>query len=195
MLRRHGVEHVVVPPGFDDGVLRPGQVTPARWVAALAYLKASSPVAMREGEVRGWRVLGADTVCVLDGRIIGQPANAEAAREIIASFENRRHDVLTGVAIVAPGNRSRMIFVDQAVVRVGVIGKARIEEYVDSGLWRGKAGAYNLSERLTAGWAIDVDGDPDTVMGLPMRRLVGVLNRSAASTQMMTADTENEGVL
>ncbi len=182
MLLRHEIEHVVVPPGFDDGVLRPGQVTPGRWVAALAYLKASSPTAMREADARQWRVLGADTVCVLDDRIIGQPADATAARETIEAFENREHDVLTGAALVSPGNRARVIFTDRAVVRVGAIGAARISEYVASGLWRGKAGAYNLSERLAAGWPIEVDGDPDTVMGLPMRRLLSMLSRGRTPT-------------
>ncbi|MFI4870918.1 MAG: Maf family protein, partial [Phycisphaerales bacterium JB061] len=43
--------------------------------------------------------------------------------------------------------------------------------YLDTGLWRGKAGAYNLRERLDAGWAIEYEGDPTSIMGLPMELL------------------------
>jgi predicted house-cleaning NTP pyrophosphatase (Maf/HAM1 superfamily) len=60
-------------------------------------------------------------------------------------------------------------------VRVGHIPDLEIEWYLASGQWRGKAGAYNLSERLTAGWPIEYDGDPGTIMGLPMRKLTGRL--------------------
>lgn len=191
MLARHGVPHVAVAPGFDDGRLRRGAVTAAQWVAALAYLKASAPVPMREAARRGWRVLGADTVCVMDDRLIGQPADADEAREILRAFERCSHDVLTGAALVDADAGSRILFVDVAHVRVGEIGETGIEEYVRSGLWRGKAGAYNLSERLAAGWPIRVDGDPDTVMGLPMRRLLRVLRRGRATRGVVESVRES----
>ena len=50
-----------------------------------------------------------------------------------------------------------------------------IEGYLAGGGWRGKAGAYNLSERIEAGWPIEVQGDPGTVMGLPMEILSPML--------------------
>ena len=50
-----------------------------------------------------------------------------------------------------------------------------IYSYVAGGEWRGKAGAYNLSERIQAGWPIECKGDPTTVMGLPMRKLSRLL--------------------
>jgi len=62
---------------------------------------------------------------------------------------------------------------------VGAIDDGRIEAYVWGGDWRGKAGAYNLSERVEAGWPITCEGDPATVMGLPMRRLPAWLGRFA----------------
>lgn len=65
----------------------------------------------------------------------------------------------------------RWLFADRAAVRYGRVSDAAVDEYVASGLWRGKAGAYNLQERLEAGWPVRCEGDPATVMGLPMRRL------------------------
>lgn len=49
-------------------------------------------------------------------------------------------------------------------------------------MWAGKAGAYNLAERVEAGWPIEVEGDPGTVMGLPMRRLEARLAGFAAGS-------------
>ncbi len=177
-----GLEFEVMDSGVDDGALRPGPATSARhWVAALAYLKAAALARPFEGSfggegpVGGATVLGADTVCALDGALLGQPRDAEHAAAMIRSFEGREHEVLTGVALVSPDNR--MLLTDVAVVRVGRIGPGAIGEYVSTGGWRGKAGGYNLSERLEAGWPIEVSGDPGTVMGLPVERLGPLLAR------------------
>lgn len=167
LLREGGLPHDVRDPGIDDGRLRPGRAaTPASWVASLAYLKARAGA---EQEPEGTLVLGADTVCVHDGAIIGQPRDAEDARRTLLAFEGRHHEVYTGVALIE--NNRRDIFVDRARVRVGELGPERIESYVASGQWKGKAGAYNLGERLAAGWPITFEGDPTTIVGLPMNLL------------------------
>lgn len=178
LLEQMGLDFEVLDSRVDDGALRPGPATSARhWVAALAYLKAAAVARPFEGagSLAGATVLGADTVCALDGAVLGQPRDGEDAAAMIRSFEDREHEVLTGVAIVSPDNRTLMT--DVAVVRVGRIGPGAIGEYVSTGGWRGKAGGYNLSERLEAGWPIEVSGDPGTVMGLPVVRLGPLLAR------------------
>lgn len=167
LLRDRGLDHEVRNPGIDDGRLRPGgAATPASWVASLAYLKARAGA---DQEPDGTLVLGADTICVHDGRIIGQPRDADEARRTLLAFEGRHHEVYTGVALIESSRRD--IFVDRARVRVGELGPERIESYVASGMWKGKAGAYNLGERLAAGWPITFEGDPTTIVGLPMTML------------------------
>ena len=156
---------------MDDGVLVRGDVTAAQWVAALAYFKAAAGMERLHQEHATGRcvVLGADTICVQDGQIIGQPRDADHARAILRQFENATHDVLTGVALIDLNTRD--LFVDQARVHVGDLGDERINEYVATDLWRGKAGGYNLQERLEAGWPIRYEGDPTTIVGLPMAML------------------------
>lgn len=156
----------------DDGLLVRGGVTPREWVAALGYFKAAA--AMRNlgewpyaaGELV---IVGADTVVLKGAEIIGQPKNAVDAERILRLLQNGSHKVLTGVAFVDAGTGQRDMFVDDAIVTVGDIGHDVIRAYVDSGDWRGKAGGYNLRERLDAGWPITYLGDPTTIMGLPMR--------------------------
>lgn len=173
MLEEAGLAHEAGHPGFEDGDLRPGQVTPGQWVAALAYLKAA---AGREHAIDGRMVLGADTAIVKDGALIGTPRDAAEASSILHRLSNGQHKVLTGVSLISPCGR-RLLFVDSATVFMGEIGEERIREYVASGQWQGKAGGYNLRERIAAGWPIHFEGDPTTIMGLPMRALVTRLGR------------------
>jgi septum formation protein len=168
LLAEHHIDHRAVSPGVDDARLMPGQATPRQWSAALAYFKAAA--AARDPHNRGV-VLGADTVCVQHNHIIGQPADAVDARRILRAFDNAEHVVITGVALIDTDTGRRDIFADTASVRWGDVGDLRIDRYIDTGLWRGKAGAYNLHERLDAGWPITFTGDPTTIVGLPMELL------------------------
>lgn len=174
LLAEYGIEFETVSSKVDDGLLVRGGVTPGEWVAALGYFKAAA--AMRDlGE---WAyapgecvVLGADTIVLKGDEIIGQPKHAVDAERILRLLENGSHQVLTGVAMIDAGTGQRDMFVDRARVRVGEVGRDVIRAYVDSGDWRGKAGGYNLRERIDAGWPISYEGDATTIMGLPMEQL------------------------
>lgn len=175
MLEESGYGVEVIDAGIDDGLLKPGLVPPAWWVAALALLKATAGAdeASRRGLV--FPVIGGDTVCVHRGKIIGQPEDARHAWSIIDSFRNARHAVLTGVAVVDQETGERRLAVDVAWSSLGDLPDSEIDAYVASNDWRGKAGAYNLTERIAAGWPIEFEGDPDTIVGLPRRLLPELL--------------------
>ncbi len=161
-------------PEIDDGRLRCDRVPPEHWVVGMALLKAANVadlLARREPGATGI-VLGADTVCVHRGRVLGQPTDADHARAMLRELRDADHEVLTGVCLIDLSGGDRSVFFDRAMVRVGHLGDDEIDRYVESGSWRGKAGGYNLAERLEAGWPLRCDGDPATVMGLPMRRLL-----------------------
>jgi len=179
LLSQAGYSHEVVPPDLDDARLRPGDIPPEFWPAALAYLKAARvlfdilpTLGTRDGASV---VLGADTIVLKNNEIIGQPADASHAEHILRTLSGGDHRVITGVAVLVPG-RPRRLLLDQALVRVGQLGDDRIAAYIASGQWRGKAGAYNLSERLADGWPMTFEGDPACIMGLPMRLLKPLLD-------------------
>ncbi len=182
LLESHGLRHAVVDADIDDGDLAPGSSCPRAWVMGLAYLKAAAGL-RQAGETLddGWVVLGADTICVQDGRIIGQPGDAREAEAIVRGFCGRVHEVLTGVALIDARSLQRVIFLEIASVEVGLVGDREVESYIRSEGWRGKAGAYNLSERLEAGWPITYCGDAEGIMGLPMEALKARLGALAAS--------------
>ncbi len=185
LLTAADLRHVAEHPGLEDSELVPGAVAPRQWVAALAYLKASAGAALAAGAIkeRTW-VLGADTACVAGEAMIGTPRDASEARAMLRIFRDAEHEVVTGVAIIELDPRSsvtivparRSLFATSAVVRWGSVSDAEIERYLAGGQWHGKAGGYNLRERLEAGWPITFAGDPTGVMGLPMDALLRKLD-------------------
>jgi septum formation protein len=181
LLTQAGVDFVVAQPLLNDADLDPRGQSADRWVAAMAYLKAAT--ALRQGlhtQVTPRRdvgvILGADTVVADGDEIIGQPRDESDARRIIEQLSNAEHDVLTGVAMLCPVTGRRELFVDRATVRVGSLDKASVDDYLASGQWRGKAGAYNLVERIAAGWPITFEGDSGTIMGLPVQLIIDRLD-------------------
>lgn len=181
LLDQAGFDATLMPASIDDGELSPGCGAPEGWVMALAYLKARNVAdALREqGECSGL-VLGADTVCVHNGMIIGQPADDGHAQEILAQMRRDDHDVLTGICMIDLSTSERTIIFDRATVRMGDITDAQIAAHLECGAWRGKAGAYNYDDQVAVGWDLDCLGDTTTVTGLPMKRLETLLPQFGA---------------
>ena len=175
LLNEAGIAAIALPPNIDDSQYTCGTMSPREWVTSLAILKARSIVSSyRQGN---GTVLAADTVCVVDSGILGQPQNADEARSMIHMLRNRAHDVYTGWCIkTIHGNRSSF-GCETTVVSIGMISNEDIDTYIQSGKWQGKAGGYNLSEQLVAGWPLTWQGDPTSVMGLPIERLMEEFSR------------------
>lgn len=169
LLAEAGFEAVSCPPTIDDGEYTCGTMDARTWVRSLAVLKAQHVKQMHQQKVG--TVLAADTVCVVDGEILGQPKDASDAREMLQKNNNRSHEVCTGWCLISLSDGEMLCECDTSVITIGNISEEEIDSYVATNEWQGKAGAYNLSERLQAGWPITCVGDPAGVMGLPMKRV------------------------
>ena len=179
LLEERGVSFEVIESSIEEHLLERGDAAPRQWVMALAYLKARSVADALNRRAPGLTcvVLGADTMCVDGGEMLGKPKDADEARAMLMGFVDSEHEVVTGVAIVDAKSGQREVFADPVKVRWGSVESGTIDRYIESGDWEGKAGGYNLAERLAEGWPIEVDGDPASVMGLPVERVVGLLER------------------
>lgn len=200
LLAEAGIDACVIEPGVDDSLLKPGRVTAAQWVMALAYLKARSAAEQTdrmhphaEHDISRL-ILAADTICVRGDEILGKPRDADHARAMLRAMRDATHTTITGVCLLWPADLAgRRLFADAARVTIGRLDDDGIDEYVASGHWRGKAGAYNLAERVDAGWPIECDGDPTTVMGLPMRRLLSILTSRGSALDSPPAAPHTAG--
>lgn len=121
-------------------------------------------------------VLGADTVVCLGRRVFGTPRDRAQAEAMLRALAGRRHQVWTSVALVAPGSSPRS-FAACTRVSVAPIAGTELRAYLDSGEWKGKAGAYGVQGRFAA-YVRRIEGSYTNVVGLPLEPLRRML-RSA----------------
>ena len=159
LMRLAGYVFTVAHADLDETPLA-GEA-PAIYVRRLAEAKAAAVAADRPEAV----VLGADTTVVVDGAILGKPADAAEATAMLERLQGRAHDVLTGVAVIGPAGRHSAV----AVTRVwfAAMSAAEIAAYVASGEPMDKAGAYAI-QGLASRYVTRIDGSHPNVVGLPM---------------------------
>lgn len=175
LLAEAGFAAEVEPADIDDAHIRIGAIAAELVAPALAYFKAQRVAERRaaRGEPPTW-ILAADTVCERDGEVLGKPADVEEARAMIRSLAGRGHGVITGWCLLGPDG-SRRIGRDVAWIEIGELPRDDFERFLADGLWRGKAGGYNLPEVIARGWPVRCVGDPQTVIGLPIDKLSPLL--------------------
>lgn len=120
-------------------------------------------------------VLAADTIVVLDKRIIGKPTDREDAISILSDLAGNKHSVITGVVIRQ--HEKEIAFADTTDVLFHELSKQQIEFYVDKYKPFDKAGAYAIQEWIGVVGIKSVSGDFYNVMGLPVSRVVRELNK------------------
>lgn len=147
-----------------DYVLR---VTALKLAAALRRLNQRSLPAAP--------VLAADTTVALGRRILGKPADAAEATEMLRALSGRTHRVLTAVALASGERRWQALSVSR--VRLAALDDGVIERYVASGEPFGKAGAYAIQGAL-AGWIDHIDGSHSGIVGLPLFETAHLLRQA-----------------
>lgn len=158
-----------VNPDIDESALE-GE-TPSAYVGRLALEKARAGLALCS-EFDSPVVLGSDTIVVLDGALLGKPADKAEAAAMLRALSGRRHDVLTAVALT-DGSRALCDTVTTKV-QFAALSEGDILAYVDSGEPMDKAGAYGI-QGLGGVFVEAIDGSYSAVVGLPLvetRRLL-----------------------
>jgi len=171
LLRAAGFAFEVRPPAVDERVL-PGE-DPAAHVIRLAREKAQQAGCGHPDTV----VLAADTVVVIDGLVLGKPADDADAVAMLRRLSGRTHDVLTGVAVCADGATCAAL--ERTAVRVVPLSEADIAWYVSTGEPRDKAGAYAI-QGLASRFVDRIEGSYSNVVGLPVA-LVSQMLKNAGS--------------
>ena len=167
-----GIEHSVVPSNFDE-TMQPGE-EPEGHALRLAVEKASAVARAHPDAV----VIGSDTVVVLDGKVLGKPADRAAAREMMLALNGRTHTVITAVAVAYAGAVRRGA--EQVKVTFRRLGDDEVDAYVATGEGMDKAGAYGI-QGFGATIVERIEGDFFAVMGLPLVRLVGLFRDAGLS--------------
>ncbi len=152
----------VVPSGIDEGQVFSSSGALDELVQKVALRKASSVAAKYPGVC----VLGADTIVILDGRVLGKPNSSSDASEMLHRLSGRSHHVMTGVAVVDDRGESHVGYVTTSVV-FRVLGQKEIADYVGTGSPLDKAGGYGIQDSSFAPVS-SYDECYLNVVGLPM---------------------------
>ena len=170
LLTTAGIDFQIVPATIDE-TPHPGEA-PAAYVLRVARDKAAAVAASTE---RGSAVLAADTVVVAGGRLLGKPADAAEAHEMLRLLSGGVHDVHTGVVLRVDSAETAEV----ATTRVSFVPMTaeEIAEYVASGEPDGKAGAYAIQGRASR--YIDwIEGSWSNVVGLPVAAVYRLIRQA-----------------
>ena len=163
---------------------------PVEIVQSLALAKAEAVAGKWNQEKNGKRgkvekqetgavIIGADTVVVQDGKILGKPQDEEDAFKMLMSLRGRAHQVFTGVAVldIEDGQvRKKILHAEKTEVFVHSMSAEEIRRYVASGEPMDKAGAYGIQGRFAA-FIDGIQGDYYNVVGLPVAYVYQVLKQ------------------
>lgn len=169
LLTEAGYTFEVDPSGIAEPEPE-GPVDPVHYAADLAWRKAAD-VARRRGS---GLILAADTVCTVAGTILNKPIDRADAERMIRLQEGRDTEVLTAVCLYRAERREWVGAVETSLVRFRPLTDAERTAHLESGKWRGKAGAYGLQDDDP--FVAVVAGTWSNVVGLPMERLAALLS-------------------
>jgi nucleoside triphosphate pyrophosphatase len=119
----------------------------------------------------GALVIGCDTEVALDGRALGKPADEAQAREFLTLLSGRSHEVLSGLALLGPGEGENREGAARSEVSFRELSAGEIDAYVATGEWRERAGGYAIQGE-GAKLVERVEGALDNVIGLPVELLL-----------------------
>ena len=166
LLNLIGISHEVRPANIDESMRT--RVVPRRHAERLAREKASS-IATRDPDLV---TIGADTVVVVNRKVLGKPKDEAEARHMLAQLSGREHTVITAIA-VARGKKLRSS-IEEVRVKFRHLRDDEIEAYVATGEPMDKAGAYGI-QGYGATIVERIEGDYFAVMGLPLVRLTSLM--------------------
>jgi septum formation protein len=168
LLRMLALEIEAVPADIDES-WQPGE-DPVAHAARLAREKAAHVAASHPDAV----VIGSDTVVILDGVVLGKPQDEADAVRMLLALQGREHEVATGIAACWNGVHSA---VERVRVRFRPFGRDVAEAYAATGEPLDKAGAYGI-QGFGSTLVERIEGDYFAVMGLPIARLILLLQEA-----------------
>ena len=168
LLRQVGIEPAEIDPAHIDETPAPREL-PRAYALRMAKAKLAAVACRHRGAV----VLAADSVVVCGRRILPKAETVAEARACLALLSGRRHRVLWGIAVGAVDGTVRVRLVE-TVVRFKRLEAAEIDDYLQSGEWRGKAGGYAIQGRA-ARFVDFISGSYSNVVGLPLFETVKLL--------------------
>jgi septum formation protein len=170
LLQTLGLPFTVMTSDVDEST-QPG-MSPEAVVEELALRKARAVASRLDAGV----VLGSDTVVVLDGHILGKPADEPDAFRMLSALQGREHTVYSGVALIDAATGRLEVAHSKTVVRIRPLTEREIRAYIATKEPMDKAGSYAI-QGIGSTLVESIEGDYFTVVGLPLCLTANLLSR------------------
>lgn len=164
-----GLDFIIIPSRIDEEKFV--NLNPLDMVKELSKAKAEEVADLVEDTL----VIGSDTIVVLDGVVLGKPADQFEAINMLKQLQNKQHIVLTGLAICDTSGQLTVDY-DKTDVFMVPLSDDDIINYVKTGEPMDKAGAYGI-QGVGGAFIESINGSYYTVMGLPIHKLVKMLRK------------------
>ena len=160
--------------------------TAPEMVARYAYRKAADVAARNDSGL----ILAADTVASCVGQILGKPRDQDHAESILRTLSGRRHDLYSGICLWSVKQQKCVVEVVRTELEMQPLTDAMLDQYLESMLWEGKAGAFGYQDGND--WLAVLDGGSESnVVGLPMERLAELLENFHSLAETVTSGSTN----
>lgn len=164
LLKKAGFDFEVIPSDYQEPEY--SDLPPCKYSEELAFNKAKSVF-----DKVGGTVVGADTIVVLNGKVLGKPKDELDAQSMLRELSGQVHEVITGWAVINKKTIKRGYEITK--VSFNKLNEETILNYVKSGFPLDKAGAYGIQDGY--GLVKEIQGDYDNVVGLPTQTITKVL--------------------
>lgn len=186
---------MVIPGTVEE--IYPDELSPWEVTQHLALLKAEDVFAQNPDAL----VLAADTIVVLNDKILGKPDDEEHAFQMLMQLSGKSHTVITGVAIICQNSKDTTdnsgvyskVFHVSTKVSFAHLTDGEILSYIATGSPLDKAGAYGIQDDLGSLFITSIEGDYYNVVGLPIQKLYSVFkNELPEVSNMLLKNTLNQ---
>ena len=158
----------------DEEKYKQNIADPVELVRVIAEVKVKNAQNIAANENKDAIIISADTMVEIDGEILGKAPNETEAFKILKKLSGKTHNLLTGIAVTETYNSK--IIVDHDVTKVTFLNLSDqdIKNYISTGEWRGRAGAYSISDKASL-FIESINGSPTNVIGLPLYKIFNIL--------------------
>jgi len=175
LLKRILSDFEVIPADIDESVWE--NEAPDSYAMRMSQTKANCLAEQYPSSL----IIAADTIVALDKKILGKPCDRKEAFEMLESYSDSHHKVLTSVSLV--NNGMEKSFIVEALVYFYPLSAQEIESYLDKNEWQDKAGAYGIQDSASL-FVKEIRGDFFTIVGLPVSRIYRELLELGAIDQI-----------
>ena len=168
------IDFEVLETNVDEEKFKAKFTDPVLLVKKLAEEKALFAKRILHCENKDAIIIAADTIVEYNNNVIGKAKNENHAFEILKKLSGKTHKLISGFAITETRDPKLIIDYDCTEVKFLILSDEEILDYIKSGEWKGRAGAYSIREKASL-FIDSIDGSISNVIGLPMQKIYKIL--------------------